>query len=514
MIKRNIYRDITTRINLVLIVKKYVNLRRIGQYHSGLCPFHKENIPSFFVTSKYYRCYGCGSHGDVIAFLSYITNKSYHSTVKYILKKFDIVANYIGITFQSKRHARYKFVLGNLYQYFQNTLLKNKNICIEYLIKFRNISLYTIKKYGIGYGGLTKYDFFLFLKKNHILLKEICKLGIIKYREIWIFLFDNRIIFPIKNIKGEIVSFIGRTILVGKHEQKYLNCLNTLLYNKNKSFFGYFEASNRIIKQNIIIVEGPLDVLSFYEMGYLAISLGGHFINFSQIQIIKQTFSSVIMCLDNDVEGLKGTLLLLKFFLQYKIYPYLFYILTKDVNDIFQFKPIKLMPSYLWISIDFLENIIYRIYFHTYSNKIYQIQYTNSILKIINAIQNRKNREGYIKKLIITSNNILYNKKSSYSINNTLKNIYIDFYLTFYVNYVDKMIIIIFLNNIRLLAKEKFIKKIIKTCRSLTKIFFLKYIRLTIENTKKIINLKNYILNIRKYNISIFYYLKYLGNSQ
>lgn len=154
-----------------------------------------------------------------------------------------------------KQQNRIKYIINIVHQFFQKNLFKYKNICLRYLIKYRNISLISIKKYNIGYGGET-YDFFLFLKKNNILLKEACQIGLIGYAKIWRFKFLRRIIFPIKNIKNEVISFVGRTIFIKNHKKKYFNCLNNILCNKNKTFFGLSEAKklfNKTLKKKLLL---------------------------------------------------------------------------------------------------------------------------------------------------------------------------------------------------------------------------------------------------------------------
>jgi len=461
-----------TKINLLNYIKKYITVKQRGSQYIGLCPFHVEYIPSFYITKKYYKCFGCGLYGDIVSFIAKMINRSQIFIIFYLSKKYHLNTINIKISIHFKNKIRIKYILNLLHIFFQKNLFDINNVAIKYLIKYRKINVNSIKYYSLGYGGISNYKFFLFIKYHSIRIHELLILGLIKFYKIWYFIFLNKIIFPIKNIYGETISFIGRCLFYNKHKNnKYINCKNSIIYNKSKAIFGLYEAlysKNSLIAQNIIVVEGLFDAISINAVGFTSISINGTNVNISQIKIICSYFPKIFICLDYDYTGKSYSLFLLKLLLKYNIMPKIIFIHFKDpncivskCNSIFLIKQVIYSINY----VDYLITlIISNIYDYTYNH----IKYINNILILIQQLNSKNIRNYYYNriKLLLSKKYIFqfnYIDYCSYLQNNKRK----------YLTSQDRFFLIFFFNCPNIYWKMKYFIKLINYSSIKTKLFFI-----------------------------------------
>ncbi|NUX00978.1 DNA primase [Wolbachia endosymbiont of Madathamugadia hiepei] len=288
---------IKSRPLLSNIVSKKVRLIKRGNSFVGLCPFHNEKNPSFFVsdTKGLYYCFGCLAHGDALEFISQTEGLSF----KEALEKLALVTSVelpkkLSAT-RSRKSDKLLSVLDLATNWF---VQKNKGI-VAYL-KQRKISPKIIDKFRIGYApssGLKEY-----LNSSGIEDKILTDIGLINksFRDY----FCNRLIFPIYNIAGKVIGFGGRA-LSSRQQPKYLNSPESQLFKKGENLYGLnFALSEILKKQHVFVVEGYVDVIALHQAGISnTVAPLGTAISAEQIKTLWRFAKEISICMDGDNAG-------------------------------------------------------------------------------------------------------------------------------------------------------------------------------------------------------------------
>ncbi|WP_341753783.1 DNA primase [Candidatus Tisiphia endosymbiont of Dioctria rufipes] len=302
------YELLRTRINLSDIVRQKVVLTKKSGNYLGLCPFHVEKSPSFTVNDakKFYYCFGCAVHGDVIKFVSNFSGLSYkEAAIK--------LANDYGIELPKLTAAQQKLyeesdelfdILEMAERFFTSQL--SQEVC-SYLHD-RGISKEAIKEFSIGFAPPSK-ALQKFFEKKSISLIKLQKAGLVGKRDDGTIyeIFYNRIIFPIKNVYNKVVGFGGRVL--GDGLPKYLNSPETILFQKNETLYGENNAISVAYKKNhSILVEGYLDVIALHQAGFKeAMASLGTSVTENHLQKLWRAGDEIVLCLDGDIAGIKAT---------------------------------------------------------------------------------------------------------------------------------------------------------------------------------------------------------------
>ncbi len=315
MIPQSFIQDLLNRVDIVDVVGRYVQLKKGGANFSGLCPFHNEKSPSFTVspTKQFYHCFGCGAHGTAIGFLMEYSGLGFVESVK------DLAQN-VGMTvpeqedrlppaqraeLQAKTLALSDAM--TLACNFYRQQLRSARPAIDYL-KGRGLTGEVAAKYWIGYAPdgwdslrevFTDYD-------NEVLVEA----GLIidrsdednshrkRYDR-----FRDRIMFPIRNTKGQVIGFGGR--VMGAGEPKYLNSPETPLFQKGSELYGLFEARQAIRdKDYVLVTEGYMDVVALAQYGFeQAVATLGTACTATHVQKLLRQTDNVIFSFDGDTAG-------------------------------------------------------------------------------------------------------------------------------------------------------------------------------------------------------------------
>lgn len=302
------YELLRTRINLSDVVRQKVVLTKKSGNYLGLCPFHVEKSPSFIVNDakKFYYCFGCAVHGDVIKFVSNFSGLSYkEAAIK--------LANDYGIELPKLTVAQQKLyeesdelfdILEMAERFF--TLQLSQEVC-NYLHD-RGISKEAIKEFSIGFAPPAK-ALQKFFEEKSISLTKLQKAGLVGKRDDGTIyeIFYNRIIFPIKNVYNKVVGFGGRVL--GDGLPKYLNSPETILFQKNETLYGENNAISVAYKKNhSILVEGYLDVIALHQAGFKeAMASLGTSVTENHLQKLWRAGDEIVLCLDGDIAGIKAT---------------------------------------------------------------------------------------------------------------------------------------------------------------------------------------------------------------
>lgn len=311
----DIIEEIRTEIDIVSLVSEYITLKQKGGNYFGLCPFHNEHTPSFSVSAdkQLYHCFGCGESGNVFGFIMAMENMDFPEAIKFLAQKAGISLPEPQYSREVMEKAKLKERLYVLHKdagrfFFSQLSSPDGKAAVSYMDK-RGINPNIRRKFGLGYAPKGSGTLYRFLKSKGYTDKEISASGLAypkKNGTGFLDKFYNRLMFPIFDLRMNLCGFGGRT-LDGK-EPKYLNSPETLIFNKSKLLFGLnFAKAER--KDEIIVVEGYMDVISLYQAGFknTAATLGTAF-NQEHAKVLKKITSNVILLYDSDEAGTKAAL--------------------------------------------------------------------------------------------------------------------------------------------------------------------------------------------------------------
>lgn len=310
-IPHSVIEEIKYRSDIESVISSYISLKRRGKNLIGLCPFHGEKTPSFTIypESASFYCFGCKAGGDVFTFIKLIENIDYIDSVK-------LLAERAGITVREDDSDDALHKLRNtIYEinreaarYYHSYLMSPEGEgCRNYYIT-RGLSLQTIKKFGLG-AAPDRWDALLkHLNSKGYSTQDIYLANLVSKSSKGTYFdrFRNRAMFPIINVRGNVVGFSGRRLSENKDEAKYVNTSDTQVYKKSQNLFGINIAKN-YCSESLILVEGNVDVISLHQAGFLNVvaPLGTAFTE-EQAQMLSRYTNEVIICFDSDEAGQKA----------------------------------------------------------------------------------------------------------------------------------------------------------------------------------------------------------------
>ncbi|MFC0254441.1 DNA primase [Massilia consociata] len=315
MIPQSFITDLLNRVDIVDIVGRYVQLKKGGANYMGLCPFHNEKSPSFTVspTKQFYHCFGCGAHGTSIGFLIEYSGMGFVDAVKDLAQGVGMVVpdNDDKIPPQQRAAQQAQSLamtdaLNQAYAYYRAQLREAPN-AIAYL-KSRGLTGEIAARFGMGYapGGwdnlrsvFPDYDA-LALVESGLVIDKVDEDGNNKKRYDR---FRERVMFPIRNTKGQVIGFGGRVLDGG--EPKYLNSPETPLFQKGLELYGLFEARQSIRDAGYVLVtEGYMDVVALAQLGFpQAVATLGTACTSTHVQKLLRQTDTVIFSFDGDKAG-------------------------------------------------------------------------------------------------------------------------------------------------------------------------------------------------------------------
>ena len=306
--------EIKLRLKVSQVVGKSVQLKKRGKEFIGLSPFKNEKSPSFTVNDEkeFYHCFSSGEHGNIFDFLMKTKSVGFGEAVRTLAADAGMQP-YRFSNFDKKKDFRfqnYKNILKDYSDYFhQQLFFENNKEALEYLLK-RGLKKNVIEEFQLGYVPW-KNNFYDDLLKKY--KEEDINLTGLYYKNDktgnYVDRFNSRIIFPVNNITGDTIAFGGRIIRDGKLA-KYINSPETEFYKKGNMVFNLDKAKNsRAETDEVIIVEGYMDVVSVYSSGIKnVIANSGTALTERQIDLIWKFFTNPIICLDGDESGQKAAL--------------------------------------------------------------------------------------------------------------------------------------------------------------------------------------------------------------
>lgn len=306
--------------DIVEVVSDFVSLKRRGANYVGLCPFHNDRSPSFYVSKSkgVCKCFSCGEGGSAVSFLMKLEQMSFTEALRYLAKKYNIEVEEREMTDEEQQAEsdRENMLALNDFamRYFEKTMVTTpdgRDIGLSYF-RYRGISDQMIERFHLGYAleerdALYNYAIQRGYSEKYLLDTGLCTKadnGKIYDR------FRGRVIYPVLSLSGKVVAFGGRTLKKEKTIAKYVNSPESDIYQKRRELYGLFQAKQAIAKaQKCIIVEGYMDVISMHQAGVCnVVASSGTALTIEQVRLIKRFTNNATLIYDSDAAGIKASL--------------------------------------------------------------------------------------------------------------------------------------------------------------------------------------------------------------
>lgn len=326
---------VKSKVDIVEVISSYVLLKKAGRNLSGLCPFHSEKTPSFMVSPdrQVFKCFGCGEGGDVFTFLEKVEGWTFPEVLEELAKRVGVKLKTFKGSEQGKQKDKLLAINATAAKFYSYLLDKHKlgEKAREYLEK-RGIKEETWKKFDVGYAPLGWDNTLNALVKRGFSAPDISAAGLVIARSTRSYggqsrkedgsgfydRFRDRLMFPLKDQRGVIVGFSGRTIgpldeSRGKpetrQEPKYINSPETPIFNKGSLLFGLDSAKDSIrTKNEAVLVEGEFDVITAYQAGITnVVATKGTAFGEKQVGLLSRICENVAVCFDRDLAGDKAS---------------------------------------------------------------------------------------------------------------------------------------------------------------------------------------------------------------
>ena len=316
LIPQSFIADLLNRVDIVDVVGQHVKLKKAGANYQGLCPFHSEKSPSFSVspTKQFYHCFGCGAHGSAISFLMEYSGLGYVDAIEDLARSAGLdvpreerTANDVARQQQAMALSE---VMSSAADWYRQQL-KGSTRAVEYL-KGRGLTGDIAKRYALGYApdGWQGLEAVFGPYTNDEVAKTLVEGGLViqgeqsegapvkRYDR-----FRDRVMFPIRNPKGQTIGFGGRILDQG--EPKYLNSPETPLFSKGNTLYGLFEARQAIRSQEYVLVcEGYMDVVALAQLGFPnAVATLGTACTANHVRMLLRQTDKVVFSFDGDSAG-------------------------------------------------------------------------------------------------------------------------------------------------------------------------------------------------------------------
>ena len=307
--------------NIVDVVSEFVTLRRRGVNYVGLCPFHNEKTPSFYVSPSkgICKCFSCGKGGNAIHFLMEHEQMSFQDAAEWLANKYGIPFRKRELTDSEKalQNERESMFITNQFalDFFKDTLLntdKGRAIGLAYFRK-RGFRDDILDKFFLGYcpdepDALARTALAKGYTKENLIKTGLCYAkddnGALRDR------FRGRVIFPVHSLSGKVVAFGGRIMTADAKVAKYVNSPESVIYSKSRELYGLYQAKQAIVrKDRCFLVEGYADVISMFQSGVEnVVASSGTSLTPGQIRLIHRFTNNITVLYDGDKAGIKASL--------------------------------------------------------------------------------------------------------------------------------------------------------------------------------------------------------------
>ncbi|CRF45698.1 DNA primase [Helicobacter heilmannii] len=287
--------------DIVEVVQSYISLTKAGSNYKAICPFHDEKTPSFFVSPQHnsFRCYGCFKSGNAFTFIMEYEKVDFPTAAQKLADMFNVPLQFT----HAQEPMTNTGLLDQIAQCYQAQLAKTPH-ALEYLHQ-RGVSPESVEDFSLGFcASVSVLDYIQAHRLDTKALLELGVLGQNDYQKTFV-RFTNRLMFPIHNPNGKVVGFGGRTLQENAQVAKYINSPQSVLFNKSKLLYGYFQARQHILKtKQLILTEGYLDVILLHQAGFkTAVATLGTALTEQHLPALSRGEPSIILLYDGDKAG-------------------------------------------------------------------------------------------------------------------------------------------------------------------------------------------------------------------
>jgi len=316
-VKQDAVQEIKDRLDLVDLVSEHLRLQKAGRDLKGLCPFHQEKTPSFYVSpeKQLWHCYGCQKGGDHFTFIQDIEHVDFKAALRLLADKTGVVLEEspgAGRQRELKRTIQRLNLLAA--QYFHHILLENQagqRALIQ--LESRGVTRASMTEFQLGFApaGQRKDNLVRFLRKHGVSDGELLEAGLAIRPdgggELWD-RFRQRIIIPIHDEHGELVAFGGR-VIDDTNQPKYLNTSQTALYDKGRTLFNLHRARKSIHEmKHAVLMEGYFDAITAWQANVTnVVTTSGTALSEHQVRLLKRETQELVLAFDRDDAGLNAT---------------------------------------------------------------------------------------------------------------------------------------------------------------------------------------------------------------
>ncbi len=311
--------EVCMQNDIVDYVSRYSTLKKAGRDYMGLCPFHNEKTPSFHVNreKQLFHCFGCGASGNLPQFVMRTENLDFIEAIRLMAEKEGIDISDVD-AYDDKTHSIRKTIsaMNKIAARFFYEKLKDEKQGEEARRYFlnRKISPQTIIKFGLGYAPNTKTALVEHLKAQGYTTEQMIMASLaVERKGVVVDKFRDRVMFPIIDVRGNIIGFGGRIMhnqkeINGYKIPKYLNSSDTPMFDKGKNLFSLNLAKNAKSTE-LILCEGYMDVISVYQAGIInTVATLGTAITENQAKLMLRYAKDIVICYDSDEAGKKAAL--------------------------------------------------------------------------------------------------------------------------------------------------------------------------------------------------------------
>ena len=319
MIEESVIKTVIERTDIVQLISGYVQLKRRGGRYWGLCPFHREKTPSFSVNADrgVFYCFSCKTGGGAIDFLMKLEGITYPEAIERLAERLGIPVTYTTRGKADNSEARkarerersYYSVMEAAQKHFVAMLAAPCGAnCLGYAHR-RGITDEMIQSFGLGYSPDSWDSLVKSLEHEHLSLNDAKEVGLLGARDSggYYARFRNRLMFPVHNVRGEIIAFGGR-VLENAETAKYINSPETAIYKKGDNLYGLYQARMHITREHCaILVEGNVDVVMMHAFGFChTVASMGTALTPKQAQLLYRHTRRVYLMYDGDAAGKKA----------------------------------------------------------------------------------------------------------------------------------------------------------------------------------------------------------------
>ncbi len=308
LIPQRFVEDLLDRIDLAELIGSRITLKKAGGNYKARCPFHDEKTPSFNVRPDkgFYHCFGCGAHGDAISFVREYDGLGFTDAVEELARRAGLEVPYDQNAKQEMQQAKtLTDALDYANQFYQGALRGQQGKLAQDYLQQRGLDKAIIEQYQLGFAPGTGTALFDSASKD--IQGPLIETGTVsdrygRPRD----LFRNRVMFPIRNVRGRTIAFGGRTL--GDDKAKYINSPESDVFHKSREIYGLYEAKQALRQvDRLLVVEGYMDVIALAQHGiHYAVATLGTATNQDSLSALLRQARHIVFCFDGDSAGYRA----------------------------------------------------------------------------------------------------------------------------------------------------------------------------------------------------------------